>query len=79
MKHSKYTNGLDMGQFKRVHDISHYNSNYYIGFDGDILHGSSDDDNTTEWWVIFNRRFYYLGESYTSNNEELKRYDAPQS
>jgi hypothetical protein len=44
----KYPNGLQMEQFKRIEEISHYNHNYYVGFDHDLLLAKSDDDNTTE-------------------------------
>ena len=82
-KLDKYTDGLDMEQFKRIDEISHYNHNYYIGLDNgldnDLLFGDSDDDNTTEWWVISGVNKYYLGESYCSDNEKLNRYKQPQT
>jgi len=71
----KYQNGLQMMQFQRLGLISVYNSNYYVGFDNDLLYAKSDDDNTTEWWLVYNREFIYLGESYTSQNEILTRYE----
>jgi hypothetical protein len=64
-----------MEQFKQIADISHYNYNYYVGFDKDLLFGKSDDDNTTEWWLISSGAFLYLGESYCSENELLHRYE----
>ena len=76
MNKAKYTNGLNMEQFKRIDEISHYNNNFYIGFDKDLLFGKSDDDNTTEWWLIENKTFIYLGESYCED-EILHLYDKP--
>lgn len=73
----RYPDGLQMGQFKRIDDISHYNYNYYAGFDHDLLLAESDDDNTTEWFLIRNRCFHYLGESYVTNDDRLNRYDRP--
>lgn len=73
----RYPDGLQMGQFKRIDEISHYNYNYYVGFDQDLLLAESDDDNTTEWFLIRNRRFHYLGESYVTNDDRLNRYDRP--
>jgi hypothetical protein len=70
-----YTQGMDMNQFKHIPEISCYNNNYYIGNNKDLLFGKSDDDNTTEWWVIDGEYSHYLGESYTSENEILHRYD----
>ena len=77
MNKAKYTEGLQMGQFKRIEEISHCNYNYYIGFDKDLLFGHSDDDNTTEWWLISNCNFHYLGESYCVENELLHLCDKP--
>ena len=37
MNKAKYTEGLQMAQFKRIEEISHYNYNYYIGFDKNSL------------------------------------------
>ena len=74
----KYIDGLDMNQFKHIKDISHYNSNYYVGLDGDLLYGDSDDDNTTEWFVIVGEESCYLGESYCDDNEKLCRYTEQQ-
>ena len=71
----KYQSGLQMMQFQRLDLISVYNSNYYVGFDNDLLYAKSDDDNTTEWWLVKNLEFIYLGESYTSKNEVLNRYE----
>ena len=71
----KYQNGLLMMQFQRLDLISVYNSNYYVGFDNDLLYAKSDDDNTTEWWLVANLEFIYLGESYTSKNEVLNCYE----
>jgi hypothetical protein len=71
----KYTEGLEMEQFKGIDDISHYNFNYYIGLNNDLLFCKSDDDNTSEWWVISGENSYYLGESYCSDGEKLNRYE----
>jgi len=70
----RYPDGLDMEQFFRLSEVSHYNYNYYQGFDSDLLFGLSDDDRTTEWWIIKSQRFIYLGESYVEN-EKLNRYE----
>ena len=75
LKYSKYTQGLQMNQFKLIDKISSYNYNYYIGFDKDLLFALSDDDNTTEWWVISNLTFHYLGESYTSEGDLLNVFE----
>ncbi len=75
----KYTEGLQMEQFKRIEEISEYNHNYYIGFDGDLLFGQSDDDYTTEWWIIYNGQFHYLGESYEQQDNILHIYSKRQS
>ena len=71
----KYTDGLKMDQFKRIDEISHYNFNYFIGFDKNLLFGKSDDDNTTEWWLISGDNTYYIGESYYSDGDKLNRYE----
>ncbi len=71
----KYVDGLDMEQFKRIEEISHYNFNYYVGFEKDLLFGESDDDNTTEWWLISGDNTYYIGESYCSEGDKLNRYE----
>ena len=71
----KYVDGIKMIEFTRIDNISHYNNNYYIGFNKDLLFAESDDDNTTEWYLVNNKCFHYLGESYTSNGEILKRFD----
>ena len=77
MNKLKYTEGLQMNQFKNIKEISRYNYNYYIGFEKDLLFGKSDDDNTTEWWIIANGNFHYLGESYCSEDELLHLFDKP--
>lgn len=59
----KYTDGLDMEQFKHIPEISWYNHNYYVGFNQELLYGKSDDDRTTEWWLIHGNFSYFLGES----------------
>lgn len=71
----RYTEGLQMDQFKRIEEISNYNLNYYIGLDKDLLFSKSDDDNTTEWWIVSNRTFTYLGESYSNENDILHLFD----
>lgn len=76
MKKSKYIQGLQMEQFKRIDEISHYNYNYYVGFDKDLLFGKSDDDNTTVWWIVSSGNFHYLGESYTNESDLLYLYDS---
>ena len=78
MELEKYKDGLDMEQFKNIEEISSYNFNYHVGLDGDLLFAMSDDDNTTEWWVITGTTRTYLGESYCSDNEKLKRYNEQQ-
>jgi len=77
MNKAKYTEGLQMEQFKSIEEISHYNHNYYIGFDKDLLFGKSDDDDTTEWWIVFNGQFHYLGESYITENDTLRLHEHP--
>lgn len=73
----KYPDGLQMEQFKRIEEISHYNYNYYVGFDQDLLLAKSDDDDTTEWFLAHNETFQYLGESRCSRGELLTRYEQP--
>jgi hypothetical protein len=77
MNKLKYTEGLQMEQFKVIKEISHYNHNYYVGFEKDLLFAKSDDDDTTEWWLISNGNFHYLGESYCSDNDLLHLFDKP--
>lgn len=79
IKSDIYPDGLDMKQFSRIHEISSYLFNYYIGYDGDLLFGKSDDDNTTEWYLLQGSKSYYLGESYCKNEDRLKRYSSPQT
>lgn len=68
----KYFEGLDMKQFKIISEISYYDHNYYVGFDGNLLYAHSDDDNTTEWYLVYgDREPKYLGLSYTSNHDKL--------
>lgn len=74
----QYTKGMKMN-FIRIDEISHYNYNYYLGFDKDLLFSKSDDDNTTEWWLVSDGEFKYLGESYTSEGDKLHVYDKPQT
>lgn len=71
----KYEDGMKMDGFTRLHDVSHYNHNYYVGLNKDLLFASSDDDNTTEWWVVSGINNYYLGESYDSEGDILHRYE----
>lgn len=71
---TKYTEGLDMSQFKLMSEISYYNNNYHIGFGRDLLFAKSDDDNTTGWWLIIKHESFYLGESHTSDGDKLIRY-----
>lgn len=75
----KYYDGLKMGQFERIEKISHYNFNYYVGFDKDLLFGQSDDDNTTEWWIVTNSCFIYLGESYCGEGDILHLFERPRT
>lgn len=74
-----YVNGTLMNKFKHLEEISHYNHNYYVGNDKDLLFGKSDDDNTTDWWLIKNEQFIYLGQSYTSGNDVLHRFESVQT
>ena len=77
MKKDQYVEGLNMVQFKNLPEISHYNSNYYVGFGKDLLYAQSNDDNITEWWIIIGGDKQYLGESYTSEGDILHRHDQP--
>ena len=72
-KEGKYKDGISMRDFKRIPEISHYNSNYYIGVDSDLLYAKSDDDNTTEWFVAYGDQFIYFGYSLVSENDKLIR------
>ena len=69
----KYSDGLDMGLFKHLPDISNYNRNYYIGLDNDLLFELSDDDNTSEWFLISGIDSYFIGNTYTSQGNSLER------
>lgn len=71
----KYKDGMKMDGLTRLAEVSHYNHNYYVGLDKDLLFALSDDDNTTEWWVVYGINNYYLGESYCSEGDVLNRYD----
>jgi len=73
MNYPNYSEGLEMHQFKHIEAISSYNYNYYVGFDKDLLFGSSDDDDTTEWFLVKNENFVYLGESSTMQGDKLHR------
>lgn len=75
MRKDLYTELMQMNQFKRIDEISHYNYNYYVGFGKDLLFAKSDDDNTTSWYLVYCNAFYYLGESYTSESELLHLHD----
>ena len=71
--HKQYYSGMDMEQFKRIKEISHYNFNYYIGLGSDLLFAKSDDDNTTEWYLISgSNEPVYLGVSYVTGGEKLQ-------
>ena len=72
----KYTDGMDMEQFKRIDEISSYNYNYYNGFGSDLLFCESDDIDTSQWFLVSNQNFYYLGLSFTSD-ERLYKNMAP--
>ena len=66
-----YKEGTDMLQFKHIEEISHYNSNYYVGFGSDLLYAESDDDNTTEWYLVKHNNFIKIGFSYCSQDDKL--------
>lgn len=79
MNLNKYYDGLLMGQFHLIKEISQYNHNYYVGLDNDLLFARSDDDHTTDWWLIFGENSYYLGQSYSygdGERERLHRFDS---
>ena len=69
----KYTENLNMDDFKLIPEISSYNNNYYIGLNGDLLFGKSDDDDETEWYIVEYDKFILLGYSYCSGGELLQR------
>lgn len=75
---SKYTQGMDMRKLKHIPEISHYNYNYYIGIEKDLLLAISDDDNTTEWYLSKNETFVLFGESYTSELDVLHILNQPE-
>ena len=66
-----YPPNTDMLQFKHIEEISHYNSNYYVGFNSDLLYVESDDDNMTEWYLVKDNSFIKIGFSYTSEDDKL--------
>ncbi len=72
----KYVNGLKMENFTHIKGVGHYNNNYHIGFDGDLLFAKSDDDNTTDWYLVIPiGQTVYLGQSKTSEGDLLEVYD----
>lgn len=71
----KYIEGMSMDNFKRIDDISKYNNNYYIGFDGALLFAHSDDDDTTEWWLLRGTDKLLVGYSHTSQSDKLIKSD----
>lgn len=68
----KYTEGLDMEQFKHIEEISYYNNNYYIGFDNDLLFRESEDDSFCTWYLVKHCHFYELGISYIEKDNKLE-------
>jgi len=50
MKHNQYKDGLALDTLNHIKELSVYNTNYYLGFDNDLIYAESDDDNTTEWY-----------------------------
>jgi len=75
MKHNQYKDGLALDTLNHIKELSVYNTNYYLGFDNDLIYAESDDDNTTEWYLIKNKEFLYLGESYATEGDLLNRYE----
>lgn len=70
--HKQYYAGLDMEQFKIIPEVSYYNHNYHVGFNGQLLYAHSDDDNTTEWYLVHgDREPEYLGLSFVSDHDKL--------
>ena len=70
----KYTQGFpihDTFHENWIEEISNYNSNYYRGFNTDLLYAKSDDNNTTRWYLVRNQEFIFLGESYCDENDIL--------
>lgn len=68
----RYTDGLEMEQFQHLSQISKYNSNYYVGFNNDLLYAKSDDDYTTVWYLIVEENTpLCLGSSYDNDKEIL--------
>lgn len=68
----KYTEDMDMEQFKHIEEISHYNNNYYIGFDNDLLFRESEDDGFCAWYLVKDCHFYKLGISYIEKDNKLE-------
>lgn len=69
-----YPSGTDMSQFKRIKEVSEYNRNFYVGFNGTLLYAESDDDDITEWSLFVNNGFMdfiHLGYSRTSEGNIL--------
>lgn len=71
----KYVDWIKLEQFKRIDEISHYNYNYYVWLDKDLLLWVSDDDNTTEWYLVCDRSFAYLWCSFCSEDIEVLHKD----
>lgn len=70
--------GKTPADFEHLEALSHYNHNYYKGFDGDTLYAESDDENYTEWYLcdsnnIKDKSLHKIfGESFTSNGDVIQ-------
>ena len=68
MRFQEYQDGIDIGRFKHIPEISCYNNNYYVGLKRagqvkhDLLFAKSDDDVLTDWFILGDESFIYLGE-----------------
>lgn len=73
MKKDKYIEGTKMDQFRHIPEISNYNSNYYLGFDKDLLFAEANDDRETVWHIIDGiDPEIFLGWSYVDKDEKLQ-------
>ena len=73
----KYKDGLIMIGLTKFPEVSHYNHNYFLGFNSDLLFAKSDDDETTYWYLVAGSESFFIGHSYTSSGDKLERADEP--
>jgi hypothetical protein len=73
----RYQDGMDMTELKLIVVISHYNFNYYIGLDNDLLFAKSNDDNETDWYLLLGTHSHFMGTSFCDQGDILVRHKHP--